>query len=92
LPLGTPLPLPFFPKDPAVFPKNSAVQLLELRPTRGADGLVMQLDGDARAAQLDHGAHGVGGVEAVGLVGSGNSGTIRSGNSGTRRGIEAEAR
>jgi len=50
------------------------VTILQRPPARSIsllrhNDLMRQLDRDAGAAQFDHGAHGVGGVKAVGLPG-----------------------
>src|SRR5678809_208372 len=58
LPLGSPFLFPFSRKDSAPAVTRSA---------RDADDLVRQPERDAGASQLDHGAHGVGGVKAVRL-------------------------
>jgi hypothetical protein len=58
LPLGSPFLFPFSRKDSA-----RAVT----RSSCGTDDLVRRAERDACASQLDHGAHGVGGVKAVRL-------------------------
>jgi RHS repeat-associated protein len=60
LPRGTPFLFPFSPRTLSVADRRP-------RSASSPDQLVRQLGVDARATQLDHGAHRVGGVEAVRL-------------------------